>query len=185
MSSRTLYTDPAHLCRPLNTRLASSDSGYETGSEASTLSPTETTSLLAHAISPSSSSRDTLVAAEEGDAKLKTLTGMTPVPTKQLVVLCICRIADPVVFTQIFPYINEMLTSFALEREKVPFYAGLVESSFAIAQLATIYLWARMSDRFGRRPIIFLGAFGMAMGTLLFGLSKSLPGVLFARSLGA
>ncbi|KZV75763.1 MFS general substrate transporter [Peniophora sp. CONT] len=185
MSQRTLYTDPAHLCRPLNTRLASSDSGYETGSETSTLlSPSETTSLLAHALSPSSSSRDTLVAAEEGDCDLLKPKGMTPVPTKQLIVLCICRIADPVVFTQIFPYINEMLSSFALEREKVPFYAGLVESVFAVAQLATIYFWARLSDRFGRRPIIFLGAFGMAMGTLLFGFSKSLPAMLVARSLG-
>ncbi|VDC05990.1 unnamed protein product [Peniophora sp. CBMAI 1063] len=189
MSQRTLYTDPTHLCRPLNTRLESSDSGYETGydTETSTLlspTPTETSSLLAHAISPSSSSRDTLVAAEEGESDSPKTAGMTPVPTRQLVVLCICRIADPVVFTQIFPYINEMLTSFALERERVPFYAGLVESVFAVAQLATIYFWARMSDRFGRRPIIFLGAFGMAMGTLLFGLSKSLPAVLFARSLG-
>lgn len=186
MTQRTLYTDTTHLCRPLNTRLASSDSGYETGPEsAPLLSPSETTSLLAHAISPSSSARDILVTAEEGESDSPKAVGITPVPTKQLVVLCICRIADPVVFSQIFPYINEMLGSLALEPERVPFYAGLVESSFAIAQLATIYLWARLSDRFGRRPIIFLGALGMATATMLFGLSKSLTAVLCARSLGA
>ncbi|KZV60938.1 MFS general substrate transporter [Peniophora sp. CONT] len=185
MSQRTLYTDPAHLCRPLNTRLASSDSGYETGPEsAPLLSPSETTSLLAHAISPSLSSRDILVTAEEGESDSPKAVGITPVPTKQLVVLCICRIADPVVFSQIFPYINEMLSSLALEPERIPFYAGLVESSFAIAQLATIYFWARLSDRFGRRPIIFLGALGMATATMLFGLSKSLTAILCARSLG-
>lgn len=183
------YTDPdsLHPCRPLDTRVASSDSGYETGndSESTLLTPTETTSLLAHAISPSSSTRDILATAEEGDSKSPTVVGITPVPTKQLVVLCICRIADPVAFTQIFPYINEMLASLAIEDERLPFYAGLVESVFAIAQLSTIYLWARLSDRFGRRPIIFVGAMGMAMSTLLFGTSKSLPAVLIARSSGA
>ncbi|KAL1758831.1 major facilitator superfamily domain-containing protein [Schizophyllum commune] len=109
----------------------------------------------------------------------------TPLPYAQLAALCLVRLVDPLNFTQIFPYINEFITYLRLTDDpgKIGFYSGLVESSFALAQLMSIYPTARLSDVIGRRPIILAGALGIALSTLLFGCSQSLAGLLLSRSL--
>ncbi|GJE90858.1 MFS general substrate transporter [Phanerochaete sordida] len=111
--------------------------------------------------------------------------GVTPLPMAQLATLCIVRLVDPIMFTQIFPYVNEMIDHLHLTEDpsKTGLYSGIVESSFAIAQLFTIYQWARLSDRIGRKPVILIGITGIATGTIMMGLSSSLWGVIFARSL--
>ena len=57
-------------------------------------------------------------------------TSCTPLPRKQLVALCAIRLADPIAFTQIFPYVNEMMTKLgvATDASQVGFYSGLVVS---------------------------------------------------------
>ncbi|KAI0807132.1 MFS general substrate transporter [Fomes fomentarius] len=110
----------------------------------------------------------------------------TPLPVAQLATLCTVRLVDPIVFTQIFPYVNEMIERLHLtdDPSKIGFYSGLVESSFAVAQVVSIYQWAKLSDVIGRRPIVLLGIFGIGLATLFMGVSSTLSGVLFARSLG-
>ncbi|RDX56894.1 MFS general substrate transporter [Lentinus brumalis] len=110
----------------------------------------------------------------------------TPIPMAQLATLCTVRLVDPIVFTQIFPYVNEMMEHLHVteDRSKIGFYSGLVESSFAVAQVISIYQWAKLSDVIGRRPIVLLGIFGIGLATLFMGVSTTLSGVLFARSLG-
>ncbi|KAH8107026.1 MFS general substrate transporter [Cristinia sonorae] len=111
---------------------------------------------------------------------------VTPVPKAQLASLCAVRLVDPIAFTQIFPYVNEMMDWLQVTQEKsrIGFYSGLVESIFAISQLLSIYHWAKFSDRVGRRPVVLIGITGIALSTLLLGVSHSLFGVLLARSLG-
>ncbi|MDH3525067.1 MAG: MFS transporter, partial [Acidobacteriota bacterium] len=60
----------------------------------------------------------------------------------------------------------------------LPFYAkklgadptriGLLVAVFAVAQLATAPLWGRLSDRYGRRPMIITGLVMSAVSYLLF-----------------
>src|SRR6266446_2404373 len=52
----------------------------------------------------------------------------TPLPIAQLVCLCLVRLVDPIAFTQIFPYINEMMAHLHLTNDpsRVGFYSGLV-----------------------------------------------------------
>ncbi len=49
-----------------------------------------------------------------------------------------------------------------------PFRVGALVSSFALAQLAMAPLWGRLSDRYGRRPIILAGLLISAAAYLLF-----------------
>lgn len=79
----------------------------------------------------------------------------TPLPTAQLVCLCIIRLVDPIAFTQIFPYVNEMMAHLHLTNDpsRVGFYSGLAESVFSICSLFSIYQWARLSG--ARLPVIF------------------------------
>ncbi|KAL1741374.1 major facilitator superfamily domain-containing protein [Schizophyllum fasciatum] len=119
------------------------------------------------------------------EAQAPPLPPPTPLPHTQLAALCLVRLVDPLNFTQIFPYINEFITFLRLTDDpgKTGFYSGLVESSFALAQLVSIYPTARLSDVIGRRPIILAGALGIALSTMLFGCSQSLAGLLLSRSL--
>ncbi|TCD61670.1 hypothetical protein EIP91_008092 [Steccherinum ochraceum] len=111
---------------------------------------------------------------------------VTPVPKAQLASLCAVRLVDPIAFTQIFPYVNEMMEHLHVteDHSKIGFYSGMVESIFAIAQLLSIYQWAKFSDRVGRRPVVIIGIVGIALSTLLLGVSNSLFAVLLARCLG-
>ncbi len=56
---------------------------------------------------------------------------------------------------------------------------GILSASFSLAQLVCAPLWGRVSDRFGRKPVILVSLFGTAVGSLLTGLAGSLW-VLFA-----
>jgi MFS family permease len=43
----------------------------------------------------------------------------------------------------------------------IGFYIGLLGTATALGQLSTTMLWARMSDIFGRKPILLLGLLGI------------------------
>ncbi|CAA7267909.1 unnamed protein product [Cyclocybe aegerita] len=109
----------------------------------------------------------------------------TPLPKVQLGILCLLRILDPMCFTQIFPYINELVSDLHVAKDpsQIGFYSGLVESSFALSQLITIYPWGYLSDRFGRRPMVLVGVAGLTLTTILFGLSTDFTTVMITRAL--
>lgn len=52
----------------------------------------------------------------------------TPLPKVQIFTLCLIRLADPIAFTQIFPYVNEMIDHLgvATDPSQTGFYSGLV-----------------------------------------------------------
>lgn len=58
--------------------------------------------------------------------------GVTPLPIAQLATLCTVRLVDPIMFTQIFPYVNEMIDHLHLteDRAKTGLYSGLVVCRF-------------------------------------------------------
>ncbi|KAG8847042.1 hypothetical protein FRB96_001692 [Tulasnella sp. 330] len=128
--------------------------------------------------------------SSQGDAEQQALLRKptfkrTPLPKKQLAIICFCRLAEPIAFTQIFPYINTMVEELraAGNPADVGFYSGLVDSLFSVAQLMTIFQWGRLSDRIGRRPVIISGLTGVALASLCFGLSTSFWQVLAFRAM--
>ncbi|KAJ7724071.1 major facilitator superfamily domain-containing protein [Mycena maculata] len=93
----------------------------------------------------------------------QTAKKQVPIPRAQLAALCISRMTDPVAYTQIFPYINEFLILLHVTDDvsKIGFYSGLVDL-----------------DVVGRRPIILLGALGLAVVTTLLGFCTSLSQII-------
>ncbi|MDT8324406.1 MAG: MFS transporter, partial [Bacteroidota bacterium] len=61
---------------------------------------------------------------------------------------------------------------------------GFLVASFSFAQLLFTPVWGRLSDRFGRRPILLLGLLLTVISYVLFGLAASLPMLFFSRLLG-
>ncbi|KAI9621619.1 hypothetical protein H4Q26_015627 [Puccinia striiformis f. sp. tritici PST-130] len=116
---------------------------------------------------------------------LQERTTRTPLPVRQLVVLCIMRITEPISYTLIFPFINQMLEDMKVSEDpkQIGYYAGLIESLFAIAQLFTAIFWGRLSDRIGRKPVMLTGLLGMAVSVILFGVQKTYTGLIISRFL--
>ena len=86
----------------------------------------------------------------------------------------------------IFPYIYYMIKDFNItdDESKIAFYAGMVTSSFTFAEFATGFMWGRISDKIGRKPVLLTGLAGTGLSVLLFGFAPNLPVALFARAMG-
>ncbi len=85
-------------------------------------------------------------------------------------------------FIYLATFVN--IVGFGMIFPLLPFYAkhfnaseaqiGLLAATFAIAQFLFSPFWGRLSDRFGRKPIIAISLLGAAVASLGFGLSDSL-----------
>ena len=94
--------------------------------------------------------------------------------------------------TTIFIIVFIDLLGFSLILPLLPFYAeefgasptliGLLVASYAAAQLVGAPILGRMSDRFGRRPILIISIAGTLIGFLMLGFANSLW-MLFASRL--
>lgn len=65
------------------------------------------------------------------ESQLSKPVKMTPIPKLPLAALCLLRLLEPIGFTQLFPYINEMLVNLNIvdDPSKVGFVSGLVVSN--------------------------------------------------------
>ena len=71
-----------------------------------------------------------------------------------------------------------------MDDRQISFYAGMITSSFALAEFSTSILWGRLSDKIGRKPVLIFGLFGTMISMLVFGFASSLPIALLGRALG-
>ncbi|KAL9000944.1 MAG: hypothetical protein Q9169_000428 [Polycauliona sp. 2 TL-2023] len=104
-------------------------------------------------------------------------------PVQQLVILALCRLADPISFSSVFPYLPEMIESFNVPKDEVGRWAGITSAVFSLSQAATGIFWGLASDRYGRKPVILTAMICVMSTGLLFGFSRNLVMAVVARSL--
>ncbi|KAL8650972.1 MAG: hypothetical protein Q9226_004918 [Calogaya cf. arnoldii] len=104
-------------------------------------------------------------------------------PVQQLVILALCRLADPISFSSVIPYLPEMIESFNVPQDEVGRWAGIMSAGFYLSQAATGIIWGRASDRYGRKPLILTAMICVMSTGLLFGFSRNLAMAIVARSL--
>ncbi|WVQ98785.1 hypothetical protein IAU59_005916 [Kwoniella sp. CBS 9459] len=109
----------------------------------------------------------------------------TALPFAQIATLMGVRLAEPIAYTVIFPFVNQMVEELGVtdNPDRVGFYSGLVESVFAFVQFFTVYHWAKLSDKIGRKPVILFGLAGVAFSGSIFGLATSFWMMIIFRSL--
>eukprot|EP01090_Pellita_catalonica_P007272 TRINITY_DN1787_c0_g1_i2.p1 TRINITY_DN1787_c0_g1~~TRINITY_DN1787_c0_g1_i2.p1 ORF type:complete len:111 (+),score=9.71 TRINITY_DN1787_c0_g1_i2:137-469(+) len=85
----------------------------------------------------------------------------------------------------IFPFLAIMIESFEITENdtEVGYYAGLLASSFSIAQFFSSFFWGYISDRWGRRPVMLTGLIATSITMLFFGFATSLWMAILARYL--
>lgn len=97
----------------------------------------------------------------------------------------------PLFFIYLTIFVN--IIGFGMVFPLLPFYArhfqaseatvGLLAASFAIAQFLLSPIWGRLSDRYGRKPIIAIALLGLSLSFLLFGFANNLTWLFVGRIL--
>lgn len=107
---------------------------------------------------------------------------------KQLVVITLTRLSEPLVQTSLQAYMFYQLKWFgpSLSDSVISSQAGVLHASFTAAQLLTAMMWGRVADssRFGRKKVLLIGLTGTMISCLGFGFSKTFWQALFFRCLG-
>uniref|UniRef100_UPI0040495C13 MFS transporter n=1 Tax=Gelidibacter sp. TaxID=2018083 RepID=UPI0040495C13 len=83
------------------------------------------------------------------------------------------------------PYYTERLAlKDNLDTDLINFHIGLLTSIYPFFQLLFVVVWGKLSDRYGRKPIIIYGLIGFVIMQLLTGLATSLTMLYIARIFG-
>ncbi|KAH9005431.1 MFS general substrate transporter [Lactarius hatsudake] len=110
----------------------------------------------------------------------------TPLPITQIVVLLMLQLCEPITSLSINPYINQLVSELPVvggDERKVGYYAGFIVSLYFAAEAVTVLQWSRLSDHVGRKPVLLCGVLGIVISSILFGLSRSFPALVFSRCL--
>lgn len=99
--------------------------------------------------------------------------------TRPLLIIFLTIFIDLVGFGIVIP----LLTFYAEEFQATPFDIGLLVSSYSLMQFIFSPLWGSLSDRYGRRPILFFTILGSSIGYLILGSAESLAMVYAGRIL--
>ncbi|KAG8904028.1 hypothetical protein FRB99_002370 [Tulasnella sp. 403] len=180
------------------------DSDVDLISDESVTPPTASTPLLSKASRQqaslySSSNSSSSVSLVDDRPRLP-----TPLPMKQLWILLLGQLPEPVVASVLYPFINQLIAEVGVtggDDKKIGYYAGFIvsrvvlvvhihvltrgcqESLFFLAEFCMVLKWGRLSDRIGRKPVIMCGLFGLGLSSALFGLSTTYPALVFSRAL--
>jgi DHA1 family tetracycline resistance protein-like MFS transporter len=100
--------------------------------------------------------------------------------TPPLIIIFVTIFIDLVGFGIVIP----LLTFYAEEFQATPLDIGLLVASYSLMQFIFSPIWGNLSDRFGRRPILFLTIIGSSVGYLILGFASSLWMVYAGRILG-
>jgi len=98
---------------------------------------------------------------------------------KMLIAIFLIVFIDLLGFSLILP----LLPFYAETYKATPFLVGLLTASYAGAQLIGAPILGRLSDRYGRRPVLLISIAGSLFGFILLALAKSLPVLFLARAI--
>jgi MFS family permease len=90
---------------------------------------------------------------------------------KQLGVLMATAFVDMVGFAMIFPLLP--FYAVRLGGEGLAWLVGPMVASFSVAQLASAPVWGKLSDRYGRRPMLLIGLGLSCVAYVVFGLADA------------
>ncbi len=96
-----------------------------------------------------------------------------------LAVVIAIVLVDLLGFTLVMPLLDPFAREYHLDARQI----GLLFAAYPMCQLVAGPVLGRLSDRFGRRPVLIASQAGTALSFLILGLSRDFPTMLLARML--
>lgn len=84
----------------------------------------------------------------------------------------------------IIPVLPQLVGDLAGSQSAQAWWLGAMLVAYGLMQFCFAPTLGALSDRYGRRPVLLLGIFGLGIMFLVPALSQSLPVILFSRILG-
>ncbi|KAH9601664.1 Major facilitator superfamily [Trypanosoma melophagium] len=98
--------------------------------------------------------------------------------------LSMVLVSESISSTLVLPFVGLFVAHLQnISPNEAGFLSGLLVSVFQLGQMLTAKMWGKMSDRFGRKPMIQLGLFFNAAAAAFFGVSTSIEFCIFMRFL--
>ena len=98
--------------------------------------------------------------------------------TKPLLVIFVTMFIDLIGFGIALPVLPDYARN---EFGASPFTIGWLVASYSIMQFISMPFLGQLSDKYGRRPILFISLLGTSVAALITGLANSLPLLFFGR----
>ena len=102
--------------------------------------------------------------------------------TKPLIIIFITVFIDLIGFGMVIPILPFFAETAPFNA--TPFEIGLLLASYSVMQFIFSPILGRLSDKFGRRPVLFLSLLGSAVGYLVIGFGSALWIVFLGRIIG-
>lgn len=106
----------------------------------------------------------------------------SPVRWRVLLPLLLFRMADSANYALIFPYATDMITSFGGNPAHIGLWAGTAEGMLMLTEAGLATTWARLADKYGRKPVLLFGFSLGLIAVLMVGFSKSVPWLIIWRA---
>lgn len=78
-------------------------------------------------------------------------------------------------------YIEKLLSAEGVSSKTVSLHVGLITAAFPLTQFFFSSYLGSLSDKFGRRPLIFIGIAGFSISTFIFSLGGSIVLLYISR----
>ncbi|KAJ7827454.1 major facilitator superfamily multidrug-resistance, DHA1 sub-family [Mycena leptocephala] len=110
----------------------------------------------------------------------------TPIPKFQAGIVFAIQFAEPITALVIYPFVIQFVRDTGItggEEAKTGFYAGILVRGirFFLTESLSVFPIGRLSDIYGRRPLLLAGPLGLGLSMLGFGLSKTFWSLFFFR----
>lgn len=113
------------------------------------------------------------------------LVSPTILASANLPATAVVRLAEPIALTSIFPYAWPLVKRFKIGSEQdASFYAGLLISSFSLAEALMGMYWGGLSDCIGRKPVLILGCVGTMLSMIMVSFASNIWLALLGRAIG-
>jgi DHA1 family tetracycline resistance protein-like MFS transporter len=97
--------------------------------------------------------------------------------TKEYITIFLIMITEVMGFSLILPY----LPLYVQELGASPLTIGLILTSFSICQFISAPIMGRLSDHYGRKPMMIFSQFSTFLGFVILGAAKTVPIVILSR----
>ena len=111
-------------------------------------------------------------------------TAPPPFPLRTVGLLLLITLSDSIVITFLMPMVPFMVRNYGVAEKDVGFSAGSLASAYNLAGLFSGLFWGRISDTYGRRPVLLFGLLSTGATVVWFGLAGSLSSAITARVVG-